>query len=242
MCTVTVIPFNNKLFITSNRDERSLRKDAIEPVTYLHGDSKLTYPKDADAGGSWIAVNHIGNAAVLLNGAFEKHISKPPYRKSRGLIFIDIIKNISPVNAFAKIDLDNIECFTIIIFENNDLFECRWDGKKKYCRKLENNKPHIWSSATLYPEHIVKKREKWFSEWLHQNQFIAWDDIIAFHKFGGDGDVKNDFKMNRDGLMYTVSITSIAIDNNKALMHYADLKNNKISAATVKFTSSLQFA
>src|SRR6476620_3920231 len=117
MCTVTYIPSGEKKFLTSNRDEKTFRKKALPPQIYLREEVRLIYPKDGDAGGSWIALNENGNTAVLLNGGFEKHVSKHPYRKSRGLVFIDIIKHISPSEYFLNDDLFGIEPFTIIILE-----------------------------------------------------------------------------------------------------------------------------
>src|SRR3954452_11244435 len=136
MCTVTYIPSGGKKFITSNRDEKTFRKKALPPQLYLHDAMRLIYPEDGDAGGSWIALNENSNVAVLLNGGFEKHISKPPYRKSRGLVFLDIIKHASPVNYFLDFNLSEIEPFTVIILEQNKLFECRWTGDNKFCNKL----------------------------------------------------------------------------------------------------------
>lgn len=242
MCTVTFIPAKDKYFITSNRDEKSARRQALPPTDYFDEDVLLTYPKDADAGGSWIAVNHNGNAAVLLNGAFEKHTPKPPYEKSRGLVFLDIIKASMPVRRFLQADIENIEPFTLIIFEKNNLYECRWDGDRKHCRQLEKSRPYIWSSATLYDKAIVKKREQWFTKWLNKNPNPSQQDIMKLHLFGGDGDLHNDFRMNRDDQMFTVSITGIAINNDKALMQYHDLKNNSTHECIIEFTSSLEFA
>ena len=74
MCTVTFIPTGDKYFITSNRDEKNTRKFAIPPSAYEFESGKIFFPKDGDRGGSWIAIHENGNAAVLLNGAFEKHI------------------------------------------------------------------------------------------------------------------------------------------------------------------------
>ncbi|MGL1516781.1 NRDE family protein, partial [Vibrio parahaemolyticus] len=48
------------------------------------------FPKDPDGGGTWIALKENGDVAILLNGAFENHIPAYPYRRSRGLIFLDI--------------------------------------------------------------------------------------------------------------------------------------------------------
>ena len=130
MCTVTYIPVNNKYFISSNRDEKSNRGQAIPPAVYRQNDKMLIFPKDPDAGGSWIALHENGNAAVLLNGAFEKHDPLPPFRKSRGLIFLNIISQEKPVRYFQQADLLQIEPFTLVIAENNNLYECRWDGNE----------------------------------------------------------------------------------------------------------------
>src|SRR4051812_680580 len=100
MCTVTYIPVGEKRFITSNRDEKIFRKKASPPQPYLHGKISLIYPKDGEAGGSWIALNENGNVAVLLNGGFEKHTPEPSYKRSRGLVFLDIIEHTSPVKYF----------------------------------------------------------------------------------------------------------------------------------------------
>ena len=122
MCTITFIPVKDKYFITSNRDEKTLRKQAIPPAVYYMDDSKLIFPKDADAGGSWIAVNENGNAAVLLNGGFVAHQPQPPYAKSRGLIFLEIIKAEMPVKYFMNMGLIKIEPFTLVLFEDNNLY------------------------------------------------------------------------------------------------------------------------
>src|SRR3954469_25167844 len=115
MCTVTYIRAGEKKFITSNRDEKKIRKKASPPQSYFLDDIRLVYPKDGEAEGSWIALNENGNLAVLLNGGFKKHVSEPPYRKSRGLVFLDIIKHTSPAKYFLDVDLFKIEPFTIII-------------------------------------------------------------------------------------------------------------------------------
>jgi len=226
MCTVSFIPVKDKIFLTSNRDEKVQRKSAFPPSVYWNTGNGLLYPKDADAGGTWIALQQNGNAAVLLNGAFTKHISQPPYRLSRGIVFLDIIGALRPCFAFTKINLDNIEPFTIIIFENYSLFECRWDGLQKHCKQLKNCKPYIWSSATLYEQDVVKKRENWFTQWLNKNPHPTQEDILKFHQFTGDGDSNNDLKMNRDGKMLTVSVTGIELNEYAGKMKYIDLKNN----------------
>jgi Transport and Golgi organisation 2 len=228
MCTVTFIPVKDKFFLTSNRDEKLLRKPAFPPAVYWATGSGLLYPKDAAAGGSWIGLHENGNAAVLLNGAFKKHISLPPYRLSRGIIFLEIIAEEKPAVAFTKINLNNIEPFTIIIFENKCLYECRWDGQQKYCLQLKNYRPYIWSSATIYQPEVVLKRESWFMQWLNKIPHPTQEDILQFHQFTGDGDITNDLMMNRDGKMLTLSVTGIEVGEYSGKMQYIDLMNNHI--------------
>src|SRR6476646_8177236 len=205
MCTVSFIPVKEKCFITSNRDEKNNRKAAIPPAIYELESGKLIYPKDGDAGGSWIALHENGNAAVLLNGAFEKHTPRPPYRISRGVILLDVLASENPTRRFDQVNLEKIEPFTIIIVDRGDLYECRWNSSRKYFRHLRSYRPYIWSSVTLYEDPAIKKREQWFETFLSQNPDPTQDDILRFHQFAGDGDNNNDIRMERSGLYSTVS-------------------------------------
>jgi uncharacterized protein with NRDE domain len=238
MCTVSFIPVNNTFFLTSNRDEKILRKTALPPDVYTIKGSKVLYPRDAAAGGTWISLHQNGNAAVLLNGAFTKHIAQPPYRLSRGIIFLDITATANPIQMFLKINLLNIEPFTIIIIENKCLYECRWDGQQKHYAELKNTHPSIWSSATLYDAVTVKKRENWFTNWLTKNPHPTQQDILAFHQFTGEGDTNNDLRMNRDGKMLTVSVTGIELNDSYGKMHYTDFKNGNTYLQQFSFTAA----
>jgi hypothetical protein len=229
---------NDKYFFSSNRDEKNNRSLAVPPAVYTLNDKILIFPKDADAGGSWIALHENSNAAVLLNGAFKKHDPLPPYNKSRGLIFLDIISQERPVMHFHQIDLLQIEPFTLIILENNNLYECRWDGNRKYCLQLKKHRPYIWSSATLYDKEVVKKREQWFANFLNNNLHPTQKDILEFHQFTGDGDCNNDLVMKRDELFTTVSITSMLLTAERGSMKYLDLKKHTMHEKKIEFELS----
>jgi hypothetical protein len=238
MCTVTFIPVRDSFIFTSNRDEKITRKDAIRPRMSLYKGQKLFYPKDGDAGGTWIVMKENGDVAVLLNGAFICHTPEPPYRVSRGVILLDIVSTTRPSIAFTKINLLDIEPFTLVLLENNCLYEFRWDGAEKYCRQLSANRPYIWSSATLYDGLVVKKREQWFASFLNSHPVITQQDIMNFHRFTGDGDKNNDLLMARDGIYTTVSITSIFLTKDRGNMKYLDLKENNLSEVNIALTES----
>ena len=241
MCTVTFIPVNNKIFITSNRDEKSLRKQAVAPALYKMKTGNIIFPKDTDAGGTWFAVHENGNAVIFLNGGWKKHISKPPYKKSRGLILLDLIDSDNPYQKFLSENFINIEPFTAIIFFDQQLFECRWDGNGKSYKHLEENISHIWSSVTLYNDAVINKRERWFAEWLNKNPSPNQNNILSFHQFSGDGDKHNDLLMNRNGITSTVSITSLESSMDTGILKYLDFKDQQTHEQQFKFSKAIAY-
>ncbi|HUQ67020.1 MAG TPA: NRDE family protein [Flavitalea sp.] len=239
MCTVTYIPTKENIYFTSNRDEKIWRTDAHPPSVYTFGSGKMIFPKDGDAGGTWIAAHENGNVVIFLNGGLYTHTPLPPYRKSRGLILIGLLDHTTPYNCFLAINLNGIEPFTAIIRDNGHLFECRWDGSNKHFKELDHNAPHIWSSVTLYDEQTILKRKQWFDEWINNNKSISHNKILHFHQFTGDGDARNDLKMNRDGKIFTVSICSVEIMKTGLIMHYLDLKNDQHVSQQLLFDISI---
>lgn len=239
MCTVTFIPAQDRVFLTSNRDEKHRRGHALAPAVYDFPSGKILFPKDADAGGTWIAAHENGNAIVFLNGGWVPHTPQYPYRKSRGLVLLELLDSTMPYHHFMAVDLRNIEPFTAVIWEEGQLYECRWDGTYKYNKMLDASVPHIWSSVTLYDDEVIQKRRNWFRAWMARNGTPFHDDILRFHQFTGDGDAHNDLMMNRDGEMLTVSITSLAITDHVTDIHYLDLKNSVTFAQELSIEKSM---
>ncbi len=228
MCTVTYIPVQNSFFLTSNRDEKKVRLKAEQPQWYKFASGQLLFPKDGNAGGTWMALHENGNAMVLLNGGFVNHPYAPPYRKSRGLIFLDIFDHPQPVAAFEQIHLHKIEPFTLVIRQAHQLFEARWDGQEKLIKELDAAASYIWSSATLYSKEIIQKREEWFTSFLKSYESINGKEILHFHRFAGDGDDENDVMMNRHNELFTVSITQLHRQQDLSYMHYHDLVTDQL--------------
>jgi uncharacterized protein with NRDE domain len=238
MCTVTFIPAKDKVFITHNRDEKSVRSKAIPPKEYAVNGHKLLFPRDSQAGGTWIALHENGNAAVLLNGAFLKHEHKPPYIKSRGLTFLDIAASDDLMEAWNKVNMEGIEPFTIILWNMGYLYECRWDGAVKHTADLDKTQSYTWSSVTLYNTEVINKRQQWFRKWLQQKPPVNLESIVQFHLSAGDGDTNNDLKMNRNGLMLTVSVSAMELSANKGCLHYLDLQDDNSYNQELLFTKA----
>jgi hypothetical protein len=226
MCTVTFVRSGNKTIITSNRDEQVLRQ-AIEPKNYLINNKTVVFPKDPLAGGTWYAIDEHANVLVLLNGAAEKHQWNPPYRKSRGLIVLDIISAASPFGQWQEIDLDDIEPFTLVLLEQDKLYQLRWDGNQKDTVELNTQENHIWSSTTLYSKEIREKRAKWFANFMRFNAQPTAKDMYHFHHYTESGDHENGLVINRNNFLKTLSITQTVIHDNKVKMNYHDLTERK---------------
>jgi len=216
MCTVTFIPGGAGVYhLTSNRDEHTGRARALPP----RSNDELVYPRDGEAGGSWIALKR-GDAGVLLNGGFVRHQRLGEYSRSRGLVFLEILRSESPLEQFDSMPLWSIEPFTLVLFLRDRLFECRWDGEQKHVRELETGRPHIWSSATLYDEVVRTERERQLAEWWRRERRpggspetgISTGKIIDFHRRAG-----------RQGEIATVSITHVRITEGMGRLAYYDL-------------------
>jgi hypothetical protein len=223
MCTVSFIPLGKKVFITSNRDVKNWRLPAKAPMHYSYDNGKMVFPKDSNAGGSWICVCDNSNAGVLLNGAFTNHKKNETYLKSRGLIFLEIMNAQAPLQKFLTLSLYGIEPFTLILWLQNNLYECRWDDTgTKHCKHLHANRAYIWSSATLYDGEARKKREKWFGEWINKHPDPSMHELFWFIRSAGDDDKKDSLLRNRNGNVFTVSITILELATNRGTMNYTD--------------------
>ncbi|MEO5776374.1 MAG: NRDE family protein [Flavobacterium sp.] len=223
MCTVSFVNANGKIIITSNRDEKTLRPNAIEPKNYLINNKKIIFPKDKKAGGTWFAIDEHSTILVLLNGADEKHILKESYRKSRGLIVLDLISSKSVIHAWKFIDLENIEPFTLVLFENQKLYQLRWNEIEKSTLELDIHQSHIWSSSTLYPKEIREKRANWFYNFLDTKPEVNAEELFNFHRYTEEENTENGLVINRNDTLKTLSITQTVIEKNKVEIHYNDL-------------------
>lgn len=227
MCTVTYLPSSDGFYLTSNRDEKKIRLKAVEPQWYSFASGQMMFPKDGNAGGTWIALHENGNAMVLLNGGLINHQVASSYRKSRGLIFLDIFDHPQPIAAFEQINLSKIEPFTLVIRQQQYLFEAIWDGTEKILTECNVQQPRIWSSATLYSADVVERRKEWFASFIKNNGTTDANHILNFHRFAGDGDRSNDVLMNRNNELFTVSISQLEHSGNETAFHYFDLQNNQ---------------
>ncbi|NNK87152.1 MAG: hypothetical protein HKO90_02615 [Flavobacteriaceae bacterium] len=227
MCTVTFIPTSgNDFILTSNRDESPERKTFM-PDYQVVDKRKLLYPMDANAGGTWIGISDRNRLVCVLNGAFKKHKRKPPYRESRGNIAKTLLVATSTLEAIDSLDCSGIEPFTMIILDWKQdlrLLEFIWDGNKKYLTHSPNA-PRLWSSSTLYDEHMKAQRQQWFEDFREEHRLTP-DVLLDFHEKKEAGNLDYGLVMNR-GYVQTTSITQVQRIGTEVSMLYKDLVHKR---------------
>lgn len=229
MCTVSFYKNKDQVIITSNRDESIHRPLALPPTKITFNHSTIYCPIDPQHNGTWFAVNQNNSAFVLLNGAKKKHIRNPPYKKSRGIILLEIAGSSNYLEVWRSIDLEQIENFTIVAYFEGKLAQLRWDGSIKSHLFLDENKAHIWCSSTLYDAPTIKKREELFFNFLEsKNNEVFSNDIIDFHTTTEDEDSNKGLIMKRMNNMLTKNVTqTIMYPTHFNMQHWDLIKNGK---------------
>ncbi|TXB64844.1 NRDE family protein [Vicingus serpentipes] len=225
MCTVTFFPIENGYVLTSSRDEKKHRP-TLPPQSYSINGEDLIFPKDEEAGGTWIVTDKSNRTVCLLNGAFENHIKQAHHTKSRGLIVLESFSFLNFPEFASKVELENVEPFTLLLIDNNSALnftELRWDGIQKHICEIDVTVPKIWSSATLYSKEIRKQRENWFEQLLKINTKLTAQELLNFHLSKHDNGSINDLVMERENGLQTISVSQIIENKAKKQFYYKDL-------------------
>ena len=102
MCTVTFIPVQGKVFITSNRDEKHWRAAATAPALYALKNIECIISKRCQTQVvHGLPFRKMAMRLFFSMGHGKNMIPAPSYRKSRGLILLDLADHASAsVDAF----------------------------------------------------------------------------------------------------------------------------------------------
>lgn len=231
MCLVSYIPTAHGYILSSNRDEfRDRSAESFENIRI--GKEQVLFPKDPK-GGSWVMVSDFHRVICLLNGAFENHMRKPPYRHSRGLVMKSFFEYDDAVAFFEHYNLENIEPFTMVIMDRDRLYEYRWDGVIKHVSYLQRNEVHIWSSATLYDHSARQERTKTLLENLKSVENSAYSAIQSAHLFTDPNNVWNGLVMNRGNVVQTISHTQVISERDSIRIKYLNLLNDELVESSI---------
>ncbi len=232
MCTVTIIPKGgNDFILTSNRDEAPNRV-ALAPDFYTIHHSKMLFPKDKKAGGTWIGLSDKNRLICLLNGGFEPHKRKESYRISRGIVLTDLLASEKIDVAIDEYNLIGVEPFTLVIADWNStlkFYEFVWDGEVKHFSDLPLE-PRIWSSSPLYTKEMKQERYRWFEE-LKKGKKLSAERVLEFHKNTQSNNTEYGVIIDR-GFVKTTSVTQVEKKKDVVSMRFENLLEPHITETT----------
>ncbi len=229
MCTVTYVNTGKQKIITSNRDEKITRPNSTLPEVLKIGALEIYYSRDVQAKGTWLVADNEGRVAVLLNGAFEMHIPKSSYKKSRGIVLLELFSSPNFKDAFQEYDLTDIEPFQILFLGKDELYRFVWDGEEKSQLLLDENDAYIFSSVTLYNATIRKERELIFDTFLKQQIEVNADSLFELHTTLPSLENQNGFLLNREGEAKTYSVSQVSMGSTLSTYKYYDISKQQLT-------------
>ncbi len=221
MCTMTwfVKPDGYELFF--NRDERLSRSHAELPAQHEQNGVAYISPTDADAGGTWIAVNQFGVTVCLLNHYQFEQIETYKDWTSRGEIVRQFATVESPVLAeqqFRRLNLEDYRAFRMFIIDRtgrNRLFV--WDG---HSPRVERNVMTPKSSSSVDARHVKALRKQLFADMDLANSVDA-KHYLKYHASHQPSRSRDSVCMHREDAK-TVSLSHVFVANDKIEFAYAD--------------------
>ncbi|MFZ5627995.1 MAG: NRDE family protein [Spirochaetota bacterium] len=160
MCTVSwkLNPEGYDLFF--NRDEQITRKEALPPEIMNRNKVRFIAPRDAEAAGSWLAVNDEGICFFLLN-----HYPSPlrPMAQSRGNIILQLAgaeKLSEAQKILDELPLHDFAPFRIGVFVPEiGPFSWLWNGMTLLS---EGRQTAYLTSSSYQSERVVAQRQSLF--------------------------------------------------------------------------------
>jgi hypothetical protein len=233
MCTVLYIPTAVGFQFASLRDENPMLTTSLAPSVVEWNQVDVLAPLVPMGRGTWMGVNALGNVVVLLNGGFKNHVRKDHYRHSRGEVVKAMLGAIHPRTHWDKVNLDEIEPFTLVVWQNRELMEWVWDGTTKHENKYPVDQFAIWSSATLYGSTAQRKRAKMFTDWMQTEPLVSAESIFDF--FGQQVDTENGFLIKRENVE-TLSYSHLLLEPHRfAKILHRDLLSQQSHWAQLSF-------
>jgi len=127
---------------------------------------------------------------------------------------------------YNEYDFNGLEPFTLLIIENDQLFELIVNQSSVRLRELDCKKPYMYSSSTLYGTAIMEDRILTFYQWYYKRENITQEDVLLFHQKFLYKDEKEKPENQTNNILNTVSITSVYKTSQMAQIHYFDLIND----------------
>lgn len=212
MCIVSFYKENDQVLLTHNRDE-SIYRTASTSIEEREWEGKKYHsPVDKHKNGTWIFYSEQYLACILNGGKIKPQVIKPTYRRSRGLILLDILRYEKVEDFIQNEDLSGIAAFTILVHDrkNEKTFLLFWDEIQLEINDLSAQSFVFRCSTTLYSFEKMSELEKKFPKF----SISSPDELFKLH---------DQIRMKPGDVALekaTTSITQIFANNSSINMKY----------------------
>lgn len=220
MCTVSWSPAAGGYQLFFNRDERRSRLTGLPPRPHEENGTKFLAPRDADAGGTWVAVNQFGLTVGLLNLYQAAAAMAKPGRVSRGLL-VRALASAPSLEAAARLldsqDLEEYSPFTLVAAAAPmKVVTYAWDGRNSG-EWLPATPPVVSSGHDVVG--ATASRTSLFAGFGPPDR-LGWQDLHAFHRSHLPEKGAYSPCMHRADAK-TVSLTAILVEPERVKLAYA---------------------
>lgn len=188
MCTLSVIPIaNSGIRVAVNRDESPLRPAAAPPRIERFGERQAILPRDALAGGTWVAASDAGLVMTLLNATGGAGVSPLITRGAIIPSLLDAPSLAAVVDRAQRIDFTHYAPFRLVVMDQNEAVELGLDGAQLTVReRLQIDRPRIYTSSGLGDEVVGVPRRALFAEFFDGGDVTsASQDEFHRHRWPG---------------------------------------------------------
>lgn len=226
MCTLTILKDNDRLVITSNRDEDPRRNAHNHFRNIVTSQGWGMYPIDPDSDGTWIGIGENNTFHCLLNGGFVKHKRKLPYKKSRGTLIPTLLEDPNFLES-TEVNYQDYEPFTLVSVKKLFIEVNIWTGEELIRQLKPLDEPYMWSSATLYNESEHEEKNNLFLRIKNSAEPLA-DSIFHLHS----SDLKYENSCHQpNGIVKTIQVIQLIFDRQPIQLKSLDVLSN----ATVSY-------
>ena len=168
MCTVSWVARREGYELLCNRDERRSRKAARGPVLRTSRGVRFVAPTDAEAGGTWIAVNEHGLTLCLLNRYAGAVASAGSVYSSRGLLLPDLMGHSDPaevMRAVARTALSQFQPFTLVaLAPGAEPAVAGWTGERLLISEEDCDSLMPLTSSSFASGDVARARKELFRD------------------------------------------------------------------------------
>lgn len=169
MCTLTVCVEDGAYSLTMNRDEL-LERGESGLHQYDEGDKAILYPRDAQAGGTWVGVNARGVTLCLLN-RYDGHYR--PDCPSRGELIPAGLRCGDEQGVRRWLNALNPEPynpFSLVLISQAGVSRLLWDGRQALRDQPEAAPWFFMTSSGERFNEVEAKRRRQFDQWRQSGQ------------------------------------------------------------------------